>query len=215
MSRRINPKRSKGNRGSKRRAERRRYLVLCEGESEERYALALQRELPRQARRGLDIQIVRKGDPNALLKEARRRVNKAQKEGLPFDEVWLFFDHDNREGVEKVFEQISKKGWRYAFSNICFEVWLLLHFIVSPPRCIKPAEAVKKLKAHWAQIDKKGYRKNCTHFDLLGDERRKEACTRAAKLRKNCEANHPWQCNPWTNVDKLVAWFGSLAQKEA
>lgn len=210
MSRKSKRKQAVG----KYRTESKRYLVLCEGEGEEWYAHALVRMLPRVSRRGFTIEILRKGDPNVLLKEARRRVSKAKKDKLPFDEVWLFFDHDNREGMEKVFVQIAKENWRFAFSNICFEVWLLLHFVDSPPKCLKPKEAVEKLQEHWKKLDRKGYSKNCNHFDALGDERRAEACARARKLRKNCKDNSPWQCNPWTNVDKLVAWVDSLGRKD-
>ncbi len=207
MSRRSKRKQRVG----KCRTESKRYLVLCEGDSEEIYANALKQMLPRSSLRGHVVEIVKKSNPNALLKEAHKRVEKARRERLPFDGVWLFFDHDNRERMEKVFDQIGKEKWRYAFSNICFEVWLLLHFTDSPPKCAKAGEAAKKLGSYWVnQVDKKGYKKSCNHFRPLGDERRKEACTRARKLRKKWGATPLWQCNPWTNVDELVTWFESL-----
>lgn len=215
----MSRKNKRTQRRGKPREESKRYLVLCEGESEEMYAFALKRSLGRAAQRGLNVEIVKKGDPEALLKEARRRVNEARKEGIPFDGVWLFFDHDNRENIGQVFSEIAKKKWQFAFSNICFEVWLLLHFVDAPPRCAKPKEAVDHLEKYWKkEFGKSGYSKNCNHLDLLRDERRKEAAARAEKLRKKHMVNQPdvspWQCNPWTNVDELVAWFESLDKGE-
>jgi len=49
-----------------------------------------------------------------------------------YNEVWAVFDHDNFPAREKAFEESKKeingKKVRIAFSSICFEYYLLLHF---------------------------------------------------------------------------------------
>lgn len=107
-----------------------RILILCEGVTERLYASSLKNELPRQLQRSISIEIgeAEQQDPLNLVKEAVRKVKKARKEKNPYEEVWLFFDHDNWPQLRDAFGRAWAEGFKVAFTSICLEHWFILHF---------------------------------------------------------------------------------------
>ncbi|GAA1015098.1 hypothetical protein Aple_067880 [Acrocarpospora pleiomorpha] len=45
------------------------------------------------------------------------------------EQVWAFFDRDEHSRLEESYGRAESAGVRTAFSNPCFELWLLLHFV--------------------------------------------------------------------------------------
>lgn len=75
----------------------RRILILCEGVTEKLYATSLRAELDRRLQRSISVEVTQ-GDqqnPLDLVREAIVKKKKARKEKNPYDDIWIFFDHDN------------------------------------------------------------------------------------------------------------------------
>ncbi|MCB9761346.1 MAG: RloB domain-containing protein [Alphaproteobacteria bacterium] len=67
----------------------------------------------------------------------------------PMDERWLSLDVDRwgEKGLSQVCAEATKKGYRLAVSNPCFEAWLLLHFVdridaTTAEACVRALRAV-------------------------------------------------------------------------
>lgn len=65
----------------------------------------------------------------AIEKSREVSSRRYQRENGDRDQVWVVFDKDDHEGVEQLIRRCEQGGVNVAFSNPCFEVWLLLHFI--------------------------------------------------------------------------------------
>ena len=71
------------------------------------------------------------GDPAGLVAHACRDVDdnrRAEKRGEPpYDEIWCVFDRDTHPQIKQTINRAKQKGLNVAFSNPCFELWLVLH----------------------------------------------------------------------------------------
>ena len=104
--------------------------IYCEGETEGIY---FEKYIDRfhSGSRQLKLEPTNKNTPQALVDEAIEAKNN--KKFPSHDTYWVVYD---REGVAKYsasrHQQARSKalsnGINIAFSNVCFEVWLLLHF---------------------------------------------------------------------------------------
>ncbi|MBA3900375.1 MAG: RloB domain-containing protein [Bacteroidetes bacterium] len=185
-----------------------RILVLCEGETEYFYAKALQMELPRDLQRVISIEIDynAKNDPRNLAKEAKKRKEKARKEGNPFDKVWLFFDNDNWPQLKEAFEIIHREGFQIAYSSICIEHWFILHFENCGRAFQNGDEALSYIKRLWPEYHKTRIK----HYSFLKDKLN-EAISRAAVLRNNSSPDRLLhEKNPYFTIDKLIEYFAEL-----
>lgn len=108
-----------------------RILILCEGESEIKYLKGFRGEEENRRRlSAVDVEIYQPSDysPYGLLLEAKRKIKDAKKVGRPYVETWLVFDKDSHANIPKTFTEAETEGVKIAFSLICFEYWVLLHF---------------------------------------------------------------------------------------
>lgn len=96
-------------------------FIYCEGESEEKYFYMLN-----QKYNGSNIKIKNLGKGQL---EFVNDVIKHHKYDQA-DEVYAAFDADDMDNqeIDKCFKQCSINGINILFSNVCFEVWLLLHY---------------------------------------------------------------------------------------
>lgn len=62
--------------------------------------------------------------------EKKIEISKAKyvRENGARDSVWVVFDRDEHDGVEDAILRCKSAGVGVAYSNPCFEVWLILHF---------------------------------------------------------------------------------------
>jgi hypothetical protein len=113
---------------------RARVLIVCEGEATEPgYFRSLLQEL---RARSVSVEIKEKsGVPKTLVeravelkKNAERDAKREEDAGLRYDEVWCVFDRDHHPNLPAAFQQAHANGLHVAFSNPCFELWILLHF---------------------------------------------------------------------------------------
>lgn len=189
-----------------------RILILCEGVTEYLYAKALQMELPRALQRSVAIEIdySSQNDPLSLAKEAVKRATKARKERNPYDTVWLFFDHDNNPRLQAAFEVVVKQRFELAYTAICFEHWLILHY-ENCGRAFRDADdAVKYLRGLWPTYHKT----KSKAFEELRDKL-EAAMERAAVLVNNQEIGTPVHSrNPHFTIPALVRYFEVLKENE-
>jgi len=192
-------------------ASNRRVLILCEGFTEEVYAKSLRSKyLPRELQRVVTVDVVRhkKNDPLNLVAEAKDRVKQARKEKVPYQDVWLFFDHDNSPHLQKVFEEVAVQGFDLAFTAISIEYWFILHFEDCGRPFANGDECLKYLKKHWPNYHKT----KLNHLQELGGYI-EEAIIRAKKREKQSGGVSILDQQPYTSVHKLVAFFKELGGK--
>jgi len=101
-------------------------LIVCEGQTEEWYF----RKFPVVS---LSVKCVNlQGQSKLNLVRATEEIIK--EDDYTFDEVWCVYDMDVRD-IDKDFanfdnsiEKAKKLHYKVAYSNDCFELWLLLHY---------------------------------------------------------------------------------------
>lgn len=110
-----------------------RVLVLCEGESEKVYLSGYKNEDANRRRLSrVEIEIYQPKDfsPLGLLNEARRKLKEAKKDHYPYKSVWIVFDRDQHANIPQTIHEANTSDpvINVAFSLVCFEYWILLHF---------------------------------------------------------------------------------------
>lgn len=186
-----------------------RILILCEGFTEEIYAKSLRTAfLSRAMQRSVTVEVVRhkKNDPLNLITEAKKRVKQATKEKTPYQDVWLFFDHDNSPHLSEAFAIAQKEGYKLAFTAISLEFWFILHFEDCGRAFKDGEECLKHLKKLWPTYHKT----KLNHFAELGSFL-DLAISRALQLEKKYVGNSmSSEFNPYTSIHQLILKFQSF-----
>jgi hypothetical protein len=195
----------------RKRSVKQRLLILCEGETERNYFLAMREDTDfkqQMAATNIDIVTAKNSTPEQIVKEAVKKNNEAKKDNNPYQKTWLVFDHDNHAHRCAAFDEgINEHDFGVSFSAICFEMWYLLHFVKSAKAFVTADELIKVLKKHYPYY-KKAKRND---FSFL-KEHLEKAIENAKWLRKNTDKNnkHTTDCNPWVDVDLLIDYLKSL-----
>ncbi|MBD3177602.1 MAG: hypothetical protein GF320_20720 [Armatimonadia bacterium] len=193
---------------------RERVLIVCEGaETEVGYFEGFRKHHHLST---LDVRVVG-GDeagthPHSIIQHAEKLLRTAAREGDPFDRAWAVVDRDDHQDIGQAIaqpqERKAKPQIRMALSNPCFEVWYLQHYRYST-RCQTRDEASAELR----KLLGGRYEKSDRLFDELLPQQA-EAIRNAGRLRKHHEdvSGHqaPWEHNPRTDVDILVAFLNGL-----
>ncbi|MEO3801179.1 RloB family protein [Nonomuraea sp. B1E8] len=174
------------------RAERKRFLIFCEGETEEGYFLGM------RLRGGPVLEIVNpRADHVRVIAEAhRRRCSDDFDDG---DEVWCVLDTELDSGLVKRMQAEAGSQVRLALSTPCFDFWLLLHHKDHRAPFQTASEAEKALKSVVPGWSKGGTR----YADFKAGVA--DACRRARALDPEAEDQLR---NPSTAVWKLVQAIG-------
>lgn len=113
---------------------RKRGLILCEGETETNYfkGMVTQDEYRRKFS-SVSVEIFKPKDhsPVGLVEQAKNLIKIARKDKNNYDFVWLVLDRDRHPRLAEAFEMVrtSEGKIQIAFSNPCFEYFVLLHFM--------------------------------------------------------------------------------------
>lgn len=107
-------------------------IIFCEGaNTEPDYLKAFRANFPRSL---FEISLIPgAGVPHTLLKRAileKKRINSRGRKGDSFeanDVVWIVFDRDEHPNVAQTLHNARDNGIETAYSNPCFELWLILH----------------------------------------------------------------------------------------
>lgn len=186
------------------------FLIATEGtKTEPNYLKALKKELEATNRFNIDISIEGKGKATkALVNKVIRQVENCNQE---YDRVWAVFDKDDFSDFDEAINLAKSKHINCAWSNECFELWLLLHFrdISAPTKrneLFKQLEQAIRDAIHKNNPDalfdlSKGNDKIYELVTKLGSE--SDAIKRASVL-KTYNTTKASDQNPCTQMDLLI-----------
>ena len=145
-----------------------------------------------------------KGIVNAAVKV--KKHSKRLKKSDPNEEIeaiWCVFDRDQHLLVPEALQQADANDIPVAFSDPCFELWLLLHFQDQTAH-LERAEASRLCKLYMPD-----YRKQPDMELLL--PLLPEAERRAAALCNRQDTAEMNRSNPWTEVHRLIESMRNLS----
>ncbi len=183
-----------------------RILILCEGEkTEPLYFKGLRADPGYSGLASVEIvvQDEEKNTARELVERAIELRTEANKERNPYAEVWVVVDRDGYTLHAQAFDQAAANTIFIAFSSICFEYWLVLHFKETTRAFAKCNDCIAYLKRNCLP----GYEKRRDVYARLKDnipqaiDRARRCRTTSPDVRNGVQ---PYQLNPFTNVDVLV-----------
>lgn len=195
-------------RGSPRRQAGKLMLIVCEGdETEPNYLndLRVERRLPAERIRIIPSRKAGCTDPKGLVSCAKAQRRQFQREVGTSEtiETWCVFDRDAHASFLAALAEARDADIQVAWSNPCFELWLLLHFRDQTAHIER--DACRHLLKHGPLPGyEKAERGVLARLAVLGGAEA-DAGRRAGELRKmqDRNGNDEWT-NPATNVDVLV-----------
>lgn len=102
--------------------------IVCEGKvTEPQYFVELARHYSSLLAVNLIIERGA-GVPLSILKKARELIGSPADDFGLSDQVWAVFDRDEHPQVDRAIDEAHAAGIFVAFSNPCFELWLVLHY---------------------------------------------------------------------------------------
>ncbi len=153
MARRIRSEVSSLSRRAPSRELRQRFLIVCEGVSEVHYFDTL---MDRVRPSTLCVRTVRakSSDPALIVKETIERVDRDQ-----WDQAWCVFDIEApvKATAAPAIEEARKAKLRVAWSNPCFEVWVLFHFVDSVQPALFSVDVATEVKRHLPRYTKTSF----------------------------------------------------------
>jgi RloB-like protein len=183
-------------------------LIVCEGaRTEPLYFEGLWKAIRLAS---VEVRVVGQGaEIVGVVEEAiHRRVEREREAAesltiVPFDEVWCVVDTECRNdnpSWERGVDRARANGLNLAWSNPCFEFWLLLHFELIG-RSFAGYAAVRPFLARHI----KHYKKNTDCFDQLAP-RIPTAIDHSKRIHRSQWQDTPRSidCNPATAVHELV-----------
>ena len=181
-----------------------KFLIACEGDSEENYLEAIRRDL--RLSKDRIIVLNEKGtDPLSVVRtamEARRGLSRDNL-WLPQDTAWAALDGDehrdnNRDNWHQALDLAQANRVQLALSNPSLELWYLLHYQDQEAH-IHRDKAVEELEKHLPY-----YKKPMTLYPIPS-ELIAAAIQRAARLAQRNEENRlPFHSNPGSSMGRLV-----------
>jgi hypothetical protein len=219
-------------RGNKNKPLRSKLHIFCEGKTEHYYLKGYVEHtypgnrLLKVIDDIVDIQDPRANTPLALVEKA---INFKQ-ECPDSDEFWVVYDRESKAGIsdkihQSAIDKAAGKNIQIAISNVCFELWLLLHFqsvsaaYTSYENLIKESKLKSsyenllkesKLKSELKKIGIEKYDKTHPHLFDTVREKLPDARARAAQMNSEtlkastADESKPHLLNPYTRVHKLL-----------
>ncbi len=176
-------------------------LVVCEGVTEIEYLSGFVKDClnPR-----VRIELYKIGTPKTIVEwaiEKRAAVDQMagryDDDNLKYDDVWCVYDMDDHPLVTDAWQQARDNQLKVAFSNPCFELWLLLHFR-EQPGCQHRDDLRPLLKEFVPNYDKH------VEFEMYA-KGYNSAVKRAEHLDEEAELDREPGRNPTTGVWKLTS----------
>lgn len=179
-----------------------RFLIACEGESEKLYFEAL-----RDAMRNPSISVkiineAHRSDPLQVVNKAKEVSAIKNKKSTLFENIWVIIDADVPNRFEKANESAIKLGIFVAYSNPCFELWLMLHY-KNQSSFITSGQTFRLLREENSSYDKTN---NKFFKNLAGDIEKVKTAIKNSKLLQSMHVQNGnlKQSNPSTGVNELV-----------
>lgn len=154
------------------------------------------------------VRRTKKNTPVELVKEAI--AEKTHRDTPEEDQFWVVYDRESPNKYspalhEEAFAKAKANGINIAFSNVCFEVWLLLHFQATVPACDSCDDLCKRspLKKYIPNYDK-GAKRNYTETEISNARKNAVKLNKQTIAGANASWTKPYQWNPYTDVYKLL-----------
>lgn len=192
----------------------RQILILTEGETEEIYLKSYKSDDENRRRlSGVGIEIYKPKDhsPLGLLAEAKKRIKEAKRDKMPYEKVWIVFDRDGHANIPATFhEKQAVNEIEIAFSVVCFEYWVLLHF-EKTTRLFSDCDSIG---SYIRQKYFPEYEKSRNNYHNLKDKINLaiENATWTTKQNQNDlnDGLKPYQLHAYTNVHELISFLKDL-----
>ncbi len=149
--------------------------------------------------------------PLGVARAAKEKYNEAKKLKIPKDKifVWAVFDKDGHAGVKDAIGILKDTPIGVAFSNVCFEYWVLLHF----EKTSRAFTNCDEIKNYIIENHDSNYAKPSDNYNRLKGKVQ-VAIDNANWLKKTIwrdEERHICDLNPYTDVQLI---FESLLERE-
>jgi hypothetical protein len=193
------------------------FFVFYGGEvTERKYFVGLRTDLASMARNKsqfVHLKYVR-GTPEQMVQSVLEELQVRQQESTADtheDIVWVVFDKDDFDNYSTAISSAHQADMKVAYSNECFELWLLLHFQEQKSQ-IRRAALTELLRTKWEEttgltIDSEKRVKHFPYGIIRTHGDRTAATERAKLLLAQAEVTSPktpWEANPVTTVYELV-----------
>ena len=184
------------------------YLIVCEGkQTEPNYFNGLKKKINEKYGNKVDVLIPNievKGtgkNTTDLVNYTDKFVNYSNKR---YGQIWVVFDKDDY--PDKQFNQaIKNSSFNIAWSNPCFEIWILLH-LKKVINFVPKDKILNELDKEFKKYGLGNYRKNDKNIfkKISKDDNLNKAITNAKKLNDKFKDEEPSKSNPMTTVYKIV-----------
>jgi len=128
-----------------------------------------------------------------------RNNRRARRNDHDFDEIWCVFDRDDHEDIAGTLQMARDRGIQVAFSNPCFELWLVLH-VAEQTAHVNRVEIQRRCRELGLTVGKR-IKKEAVDRLLSGYA---EAKQRACALAVMHEETGSQERNPGSDVWRLV-----------
>lgn len=184
-------------------------FIVCEGkETEPKYFRHFVR---RNSGRIIHVKTSSYKDIYQLVSRSEQEIGRNTYDPLSGDQIWCVCDCDENDNdkIKKAVSAAKKHGYHLIFSNPCFELWFLLHFVNQTAPLPDCEAVISRLNA---QTEINGYRKNQDIYDLILPNQ-EQAINRAKRRMNTLDQNHihffTRNSNPATNVYELIEHLNS------
>ena len=120
------------------------YLIVTDAEkTEKNYFEGIKNSIPDSLKNDLQIKIYSNKALSKIIDFAAEQRNKDER----FRNIWLVFDRDEVKNFDKLIEVAKKNKMNVAWSNPCFEIWLMSYFknLENIPNSKKCCETFEKV----------------------------------------------------------------------
>ena len=143
-----------------------RYVrIVCEGaKTEPNYFRGI---LKLYDWKGAQVVKAKDNSPVGIVRKAKEEYQKAVRAKIPREQihVWAVFDRDNHANLKQALQEATAGHIRVAFSSVCFEYFILLHY----ERCTRPFENCEAVIDYLKEKYDANYHKRDDHFGSLKD----------------------------------------------
>lgn len=192
------------------------FHIYCEGETEEYYLEGYINKFYSGNRRLKVIKIEETNKNTA--KELVTEAIECKKKCLEGDIFWVVYDRESEQKysdeLHKIaYDRAESKNISIAISNVCIEVWLLLHF----QETVKPYNNYEDLRTN-SRLREECKKRSLLDYDK-GDKqlfevfkkieidqarKRAECMNKITKNSADRSWTKPYQWNPYTNIYELL-----------
>ena len=201
----------KANRLTEKRSERKKvflksgaYLIVTDAEkTEKNYFEGIKNIIPDSLKNDLQIKIYSNKPLAKIIDFAAEQRNKDER----FRDIWLVFDRDEVKNFDKLIEEAKESKMNVAWSNPCFEIWLMSYFQI-PKNIDDSQKCCETFEKIFMENTSKKYKKSEEKiYNILcesGDENKAIERSREKYHQVKKEYSKPSKMIGCTTIYKLV-----------